>query len=65
MRRLVWTALAMTVSATAAGLAVRALDRLWQRVTGEPPPPIATWARLLGARLVRRPISQRLYPGVA
>jgi hypothetical protein len=47
MKKLAWTALVTAVSAITTRLTVRALDRLWRRVTNETPPPMPFWARLL------------------
>ena len=47
MKKLIWTALASALSAAAAALALRALDRVWRRVTREDPPEMPAWSRLL------------------
>jgi hypothetical protein len=47
MKRLIWTALASLLSAGAAALAIRLLDRVWRRVTDEEPPDTQAWGRLL------------------
>ena len=47
MKKLIWTALASALSAAAAALTLRALDRVWRRVTKEQPPDSPAWHRLL------------------
>ena len=47
MKKLAWTALVTVGSALAARAAVRALDRLWRRVTKEEPPPSPRWMKFL------------------
>ena len=52
MKKILWTALAAMVSATAARVALRVLGRTWERVAHEPPPAAPRWARwLVGAPL--------------
>jgi hypothetical protein len=55
MKKLAWTALVTVVSAAAARLAVRALDRLWRGVTKQPPPPTARWAQFLVGKTTKLP----------
>jgi hypothetical protein len=55
MKKLAWTALVTAVSAIATRLAVRALDRMWRRVTNEAPPPTPLWARLLVGKTMKAP----------
>ena len=47
MKKLIWTALASALTAAAAALALRALDRVWRHVMKEPPPEAPAWSRLL------------------
>jgi len=62
MRKLVWTALVSAVSAAAAALAVRALDRVWRQVTSESPPEPPKWARFLVGNPLRRQVASRVFP---
>jgi hypothetical protein len=47
MKKLIWTALATALSATAAALTLRALDRAWRHFMKEQPPEAPAWSRLL------------------
>ncbi|HEU4614245.1 MAG TPA: hypothetical protein VFS15_19255 [Kofleriaceae bacterium] len=53
MKKLAWTALVAAVSAVMTRVAVRALERMWRRVTKENPPPQPFWAKFLVGRTMR------------
>jgi hypothetical protein len=53
MKKLVWTALVAAVSAIVTRVAVRALERVWRRVTKEGPPPEPRWARFVVGRTMK------------
>lgn len=63
MKNLIWMALAATVSAVSAALAVRALAVAWRDVTGEDPPVLPKWARLASSPL-RSQVEKRVAPGL-
>lgn len=62
MKKLIWTVLAAAVSSISAAYALRALDRMWRRTTGETPPEMPTWARFLVARPLKRQVTERVHP---
>jgi hypothetical protein len=55
MKKLAWAALVTAGSALATRLAVRALDRMWRRVTNEPPPKTPFWAQFLVGKTMNAP----------
>lgn len=65
MKKLIWTALVMVVSATAAAVAAGALDGAWRRLVREPPPKPPRWAKyLIGGPLISQ-VASRVRPARA
>jgi hypothetical protein len=62
MKKLIWTALAATVSTAAAAFAVKGLAFAWHRLVGEPPPFAPRWARLLVAAPLGKGVVHRVGP---
>jgi hypothetical protein len=62
MKRVTWTILAAAMSAAAAALAARAARAIWSSATGERPPQVPWWGRLLVAGPVTAGVSKAINP---
>ena len=62
MKKVIWSVFAAAASAGGAALMVRLARRIWRNATGELPPEVPWWSRLLVAGPVGAGITRALKP---
>lgn len=60
MKKILWTALVAGTATLGAALAARAVDRLWRRITHEPPPEVPKWAHFLVGMPVQKGVNRQM-----